>query len=122
MKVTDLDRRNVKVTRTEKRYVLNEKVFELDGCPKWAQWAAVDEDGSAHYFEHKPHQYSESWKNAAPCSSLCLIYVSHIHTDTPFDATAWMHSLIERPKKVLEVTMADLEKKFGCKVKIVNEI
>ena len=38
-----------------------------------------------------------------------------------FDATDWDHSLIERPEKVLEVTMADLEKKFGCKVKIVKE-
>ena len=121
MRVEELDIRNVKVTRTEKRCVLNEKVFELDSCPDWAQWAAVDEDGSAYYFEHKPHQYSASWRNAAPCSSACLIYVSRIHTDTPFDATDWQHSLIERPKKVLEVTMADLEKKYGCKVKIVKE-
>ena len=33
----------------------------------------------------------------------------------------WQHSLIRRPQKVLEVTMTDLEKKFGCKVKIVKE-
>ena len=39
-----------------------------------------------------------------------------------FNATGWMHSLIKRPeRKALEVTMADLEKKFGCKVKIVKK-
>ena len=118
MKVTDLDRRNVKVTRTETRYILTEKVFQLDICPAWAQYAAVDEDGHAYWYEYKPHQYSASWRNTAPR----LNNVSHIHTDTPFDATDWRNSLIRRPQKVLEVTMADLEKKFGCKVKIVKEI
>ena len=33
MKVTELDTKEVTVTRTEKRYVLNEKVFDLDTCP-----------------------------------------------------------------------------------------
>lgn len=115
MKVTELDRRNVKVTRTETRYILTEKVFQLDTCPDWAQYAAVDEDGHAYWYEYKPHQYSASWRNTAPR------LVLHIHTDTLFDATDWWNSLIRRPQKVLEVTMADLEKKFGCKVKIVKE-
>ena len=118
MKVTELDRRNVKVTRTETRYILTEKVFQLDTCPDWAQYAAVDEDGHAYWYEYKPHQYSASWRNTAPR----LNNVSRIHTDTPFDATDWRNSLIRRPQKVLEVTMADLEKKFGCKVKIVKDI
>lgn len=116
MKVTELDRRNVKVTRTETRYILTEKVFQLDRCPDWAQYAAVDEDGHAYWHEYKPNQYSASWRTTTPR------LVSHIHTDTLFDATDWRNSLIERPKKVLEVTMADLEKKFGCKVKIVKEL
>ena len=41
MKVTDLDTRDVQITRTEKRYVLNEKVFQLDACPDWAQAAGL---------------------------------------------------------------------------------
>lgn len=41
--------------------------------------------------------------------------------DISFDATDWQHSIIERPEKVLEVTMADLERKYGCKVKVVKE-
>lgn len=45
MKVTELDTKEVKVTRTEKRYILDERVFELDSCPFWAQYAAVDACG-----------------------------------------------------------------------------
>lgn len=117
MKVTDLDTRDVTVTRTEKRYVLNEKVFELDGCPSWAKWAAVDEDGTAYFYRHLPirgrhtHASKDSW-----------CYYMRITKDVGiFDATDWQHSIIKRPEKVLEVTMADLEKKYRCKVKIVNE-
>ncbi len=40
MKVTELDTKEVTVTVT--RYILNEKVFDLEECPDWAQYAAVD--------------------------------------------------------------------------------
>lgn len=116
MKATDLDTRDVTVTRTEKRYVLNEKVFELDSCPDWAQYAAVDEDGKADWYNSKPSRVGSCWViHGRPrlIKDGDKVFI--------FDATDWQHSLIERPKKVLEVTMADLEKKFGCKVKIVKE-
>lgn len=115
MKVTDLDTSYVTVTRTEKRYVLNEKVFELDSCPDWAQYAAVDADGEAYWYSAKPETVEIGWIGDT--------YDPVIIVDgkaNAFDATDWQHSLIERPKKVLEVTMADLENKFGCKVKIVK--
>ena len=119
MKVTELDRRNVKVTRTETRtetrYILTEKVFQLDCCPDWAQYAAVDEDGKAHWFGSQPYIRAKGWVRQ-PCSSSSRICLGWL-----FDATDWQHSLINRPEKVLEITMADLEKKFGCKVKIVKE-
>ena len=120
MKVTDLDTKDVTVTRTEKRYVLNEKVFELDGCPDWAQYAAVNGDGTAYFYRHVPFlkirtfvsKDSTAWHN----------YLRITKDVEIFDATDWQHSLIRRPeRKVLEVTLADLEKKFGCKVKIVKE-
>lgn len=116
MKVTELDTKEVTVTRTEKRCVLNEKVFDLEECPDWAQYAAVDEDGHAYWYESKPDLYYVYWTSERECSRpKCILGVF-------FDATGWMHSLIKRPeRKVLEVTMADLEKKFGCKVKIVKE-
>lgn len=117
MKITDLDTKDVRVTRTTKRYILNEKVFELDECPDWAQWAAVDEDEAAYFYMYRPSLGVHRYK-CTDAESPCI----RIHTGwSLFDSTDWQHSLIERPKKVLEVTMADLEEKFGCKVKIVKE-
>ena len=117
MKVTDLDTRDVTVTRTEKRYVLNEKVFQLDNCPDWAQYAAVDEDGQAYWCSSKPGRVGNVWLNAG---RNWLIEAEARTGANVFDATDWQHSLIKRPEKVHEVTMADLENKFGCKVKIVK--
>ena len=115
MKVTELDTTEVTVTHTETRYVLDEKVFQLDSCPFWAQYAAVDEDGHAYWYESQPHIHYVYWSYERERSrSKCIIGVF-------FDATNWQNSLIKRPEKVREVTMADLEKKFGCKVKIVKE-
>lgn len=116
MKVTELDTKEVKVTRTEKRYILNERVFDLDVCPDWAQYAAVDADGEAYWYSVKPSRVGNNWIDYG---RIRLIRDG----DNPviFDATGWQHILIERPRKVIEVTMADLEKKFGCKVKIVKE-
>ena len=118
MKVTDLDTEEVQVTRTETRYVLNEKVFDLEECPDWAQYAAVDVDGEAYWYSLKPSCVGSYWVNHG---SLLLIKDAARAKAIVFDATDWQHSLIERPKKVLEVTMADLEKQFGCKVKSVKE-
>ena len=118
MKVTDLDTKDVTVTRTEKRYVLDEKVFELDECPEWAQYAAVDKDGKAYWYESKPERVLSDWVDF----NGRIYLIQDGDNAFIFDATDWKHSLIERPKKVLEVTMADLEKKFGCKVKVVKEV
>ena len=118
MKVTDLDTKDVTVTRTEKQYVLNEKVFELDSCPDWAQWADVDEDGEVYWHESKPETVGSVWIN----DDHSRLIVDEVRAGAiVFDATDWQYSLIERPEKVREVTMADIEKKFGCKVKIVKE-
>ena len=68
MKITDLDTKDVQVTRTTKRYILNDKVFELDECPDWAQWAAVNEDGRAHWFDSQPCIRAKCWV-LQPCSS-----------------------------------------------------
>lgn len=119
MKITDLDTKNVQVTRTEKRYILNEKVFDLDTCPQWAQWAAVDQDGIAAWYCSKPSIVGSDW--IADGRIRVIIEDADRTKASVFDATDWIHSLIRRPQKVLEVTMADLEKKFGCKVKIVKE-
>lgn len=119
MKITDLDTKNVQVTRTEKRYILNDKVFELDTCPQWAQWAAVDQDGIAAWYCSKPSVVGSDWIDDG---RIRLIEDEARTGAIVFDTTDWIHSLIRRPQKVLEVTRADLEKKFGCKVKIVKEL
>ena len=115
MKAVDLDTKEVTVTRTETRYVLNEKVFDLDYCPDWAQYAAVDACGRAYWYEDAPRRDRVFW--IPECERSRAKYIIDIF----FDATDWQHSLIKRPEKVLGVTMADIEKKFGCKVKIVKE-
>ena len=117
MKVTELDTKEVTVTRTEKRYVLNEKVFELDSCPDWAQYAAVDEDREVYWYSVKPSRAGSDWVDFYGRIRL----IRDGDNALIFDSTDWQHSLIERPKKVLEVTMSDIEKKYGCKVKIVKE-
>ncbi len=114
MKVTELDTKEVTVTVT--RYILNEKVFDLEECPDWAQYAAVDEDGHAYWYAVEPYIYRTCWW-ANPTD----VIAERIPGNTLFDPTDWKHSLIRRPQKVLEVTMADIEKKYGCKVKIVKE-
>lgn len=37
-----------------KKKVLTKEVFQRDDCPKWAKWAAVDDDGIAYWYEEKP--------------------------------------------------------------------
>ena len=117
MKIHELDTKDVTVTNTEKWYVLNEKVFELDTCPDWAQYAVVNRKGDGNWYSEKPYvcgDISGWWANKGR--------VGVIHADRLFDTTDWIHSLIKRPeRKALEVTMADLEKKYGCKIKIVKE-
>ena len=117
MKITELDTKEVTVTHTETRYVLNEKVFELDSCPDWAQYAAVDAGGKAYWYSAKPSRAGSEWVDFYGCIRL----IRDGDNALIFDATDWQHSLIERPRKVLEITMSDIEKQFGCKVKIVKE-
>ena len=113
MKVTELDTKEVTVTRTEKRCVLNEKVFDLEECPDWAQWAAVNKNGAVYLYRDKPRCSDTEWLGIS-------IHMLPVQLDAPFDATDWQNSLIKRSEKALEVTMTDLEKKFGHKVKIVK--
>lgn len=87
-------RSNVTITRTEKRYVLNEKVFDLDTCPKWAQWAAVDADGVACWYEDAPERYYFHWNTTCERS-----FRSEQIFGISLDATDWKHSSIQRPKK-----------------------
>ena len=101
-------------TPQKKKFALVPVVFSLPECPSDANWAAVDADGSAYWFVDKPVISGNRWvRRQTGCAAKCIL-------PEAFDATDWQHSLIERPRKVLEVTMADLERKYGCKVKVVK--
>lgn len=111
------DRKHNRQSKTpqKKKLALVPVVFSLPQCPSDANWAAVDADGSAYWYVDKPVLSDKRWIRSQPgCAAKCIL-------PEAFDATDWQHSLIERPKEVLEVTMADLERKYGCKVKVVKD-
>lgn len=112
------DRKHNRQGKTPQKtnFALVPVVFNLPQCPSDANWAAVDADGSAYWYVDKPVISGKCWvRRQTSCPAKCIL-------PEAFDATDWQHSLIERPeRKVLEVTMADLEKRFGCKVKVVKE-
>lgn len=102
-------------TPQKTKFGLAPVVFSLPQCPSDANWAAVDADGSAYWFVDKPVISGNRWvRRQTGCAAKCIL-------PEAFDATDWQHSLIKRPEKVREVTMADLERKYGCKVKVVKE-
>lgn len=102
-------------TPQKKKFALVPVVFSLPECPSDANWAAVDADGSAYWYVDKPVISGKCWvRRQSSCAAKCIL-------PEAFDATDWQHSLIERPRKVREVTMADLERKYGCKVKVIEE-
>ena len=71
---------------------LTQEVFERADCPEWAKWAAVDGDGRGWWFEDKPIIPAIpiiSWVTSWKCKEIPPI-------TSPFDATDWEHSLIER--------------------------
>lgn len=102
-------------TPQKKKFALVPVVFSLPECPSDANWTAVDADGSAYWFVDKPVISGKCWvRRQSSCAAKCIL-------PEAFDATDWQHSLIERPRKVCEVTMADLEREYGCKVKVIKE-
>lgn len=102
-------------TPQKTNFALVPVVFSLPECPSDANWAAVDTDDSAYWYVDKPVISGKCWvRRQTSCPAKCIL-------PEAFDATDWQHSLIERPRKVLEITMADLERKYGCKVKVVKE-
>ena len=89
---------------------LTPEVFALPECPKWAKYAAVDECGGAYWYSDKPVLISSMWM-APGCTSARVI-------SGKFHALGWKSSLIQKPEPVKEFTIEELEKHFGCKVKI----
>lgn len=93
MKVTELERDE---SYLPIKYVWNTKVFELDDCPDWAQYAAVDKNENAFWYSDEPDLCSFGW-----LTSMKGKYKS-IRDDANrpllFKTDNWVYSLIERPK------------------------
>ena len=90
MKATGLD------VETVTLYVLNEKVFDLDSCPDWAQYAAVNEDGTACWFSDKPDLLDDYWAAPYPGTRCEKIL------EEAFYAYDWEYTLVQRPNKSAE--------------------
>ena len=63
-------------------------VFSLDDCPDWAQYAALDANGLAYWYEDKPERLITEWQSNERARQIGQDY----------DASGWKNSLIERPK------------------------
>lgn len=103
MKVTELERNEI---CTQVKYVWNEKVFELDDCPDWAQYAAVDKNANAFWYSEEPDLCSFGW-----LTSLKDKYKSICDADKRpllFKADDWVYSLIKRPKSAHKNVSAHL--------------
>lgn len=103
MKVIELERKEV---CTQVKYAWNEKVFELDGCPDWAQWAAVDKDGTAFWYNNEPVLCSFGWLTSLKdkYKSICGVDKRQLL----FKADDWTYSLIKRPKSAHKNVSAHL--------------
>lgn len=57
--------------------------------PDWANWAAVDCNGNAHWYSCKPQHGKCCWE----CSGIRMLIAG------VFDTTDWKNSLIKRQKE-----------------------
>lgn len=74
---------------------LTTEVFERPDCPKWAKYAAVNDNGTGTYFENKPEYdgYLGCWLRTDKRADIIK---------DKYDASDWQNSLIERPSKLMD--------------------
>lgn len=79
---------------------LTSEVFDRKDCPAWANFAAMDKDGTVFYYRQKPFITADKWhpEIVGDCS---VIY------QLVFDASDWQNSLIKRPAKLPEWCKVD---------------
>ena len=72
---------------------LTADVFNRPDCPEWANYAAVNKDGSIHVFEFPPKIVrAECWNTQLPFQLMEVLLAK-------FDPSDWQNSLVERPVK-----------------------
>lgn len=85
---------------TEEPFIKDKKltvdVFDRPDCPEWANYAAVDPNGHAYFYNNRPSKDESEWDYFNRLTSIDNRYV---RIDYNFDASDWENSLIKRPKK-----------------------
>ena len=80
----------------EARPKLTQKIFDRPDCPDWAQYAAVDSNGSAYWYDDPPRQGEEQWH-----TQRVDVYNGGVakvkRLSGRYEASDWKNSLIARP-------------------------
>lgn len=71
--------------------------FKLDQCPDWAEWVAVDEDGTVCYFSAEPiiFTYAGEWTRNSPRHELQSVKINGINIKITVDD--WTKAKVKRP-------------------------
>lgn len=67
-------------------------LYEWERAPKWAQWAATDQDGECRWYERRVIQNDQYW-------GMTYTYKSERMENRPDLAANWRDSLEARPKE-----------------------
>lgn len=71
--------------------------FKLDQCPDWAEWVAVDRDGTVCYFSAEPIKltYGDEWLCASPSHTLQPVKIGG--NNIKITVEDWMSTKVKRP-------------------------
>lgn len=102
----------------EQRTKLTHEVFSMDECPEWAQFAAVDADGVAYWYDTKPEHVLGGWLGVGERHTSRLI--ARGNTKLFYDSSDWKNSLIERRRKLTAEIFNHPECPADAVVAVVN--
>lgn len=71
--------------------------FKLDQCPDWAEWVAVDRDGTVCYFSDEPIIFncSDEWTCSSPSHTLQPVKIGG--NNIKITVEDWMKAKVKRP-------------------------
>jgi len=71
--------------------------FKLDQCPDWAEWVAVDSDGTVCYFSGEPIIFTcaGEWTRKSPSHTLQAVKINGINIKITVDD--WTKAKVKRP-------------------------
>lgn len=71
--------------------------FKLDQCPDWAEWVAVDRDGTVCYFSAEPIIFTcaGEWTRNSPSHTLQPVKIGG--TNIKITVEDWMKAKVKRP-------------------------